>query len=173
MLIIGGDNLKERRYGGNFTDEWYTPLHSVEKMLEVFPPKEGDTILCPFDTEASNFVKTLKERGFNVIYGIRDFMTKDYEFDYLITNPPYSNKDEVIARCVELGKPSVLVLPIDVLGGVKRHEIYSNTNVGVFVPTRRIAFISEDGEKSKGAAHHSIFIKLNGDENTIQFECAS
>ena len=44
-------------------------------------------------------------------------MTNTYDFDYLITNPPYSNKDEIIARCIESGKPCVLVLPIDALGG--------------------------------------------------------
>lgn len=53
------------------------------------------------------------------IYGINDFLNKEYEFDYLITNPPYSNKDEIIARCIETGRPCVLVLPIDTLGGYK------------------------------------------------------
>lgn len=98
-----------------------------------------------------------------------DFLEKDYEFDYLITNPPFSIKDEVIDRCVEIGKPSVLVIPVDALG-VKRHKSYAKTKIGVYVPTRRINYISLDGKQKKSVAHHSIFIKLNHYDNTIQFE---
>lgn len=120
------ENMKEiskmnsnfiNRYKGELKDEWYTPVDIVFKMLKEFPPNKGDTIICPFDTAASNFVKILKNQGYHVIYGVMDFLEKDYEFDYLITNPPFSIKDEVIDRCVEMGKPSVLVIPVDALGG--------------------------------------------------------
>lgn len=107
------------RYKGELEDEWYTPVDIVFKMLKEFPPNKGDKIICPFDTESSNFVKVLKNRGYNVIYGITDFMEKNYEFDYLITNPPFSKKDNIIDRCVEIGKPSVLILPVEALGGGK------------------------------------------------------
>lgn len=111
------ENFLVNRYKGSLDDEWYTPIDIVKKMLRIFPPKKRDTIICPFDTSASNFVKILKNQGYHVIYGMTDFLKKDYEFDYLITNPPFSIKDEVIERCVEMGKPSVLVIPVDALGG--------------------------------------------------------
>lgn len=165
------NSISINRYKGDLTDEWYTPVNVVFKMLKEFPPNKGDTIICPFDTESSNFVKILKEQGYHVIYGITDFMEKIYEFDYLITNPPFSEKDNVIARCIEIGKPSVLILPVEALGGVKRHKLYAKTKLGVYIPTRRINYISIDGKQKKSVAHHSIFIKLNNHENTIQFEC--
>lgn len=110
--------MKQALIKGTKSDEWYTPIETVKTMLNVFPPKAGDKILLPFDTDKSNFTKIVT-RDYDplAVYGINDFLTKDYEFDYLITNPPYSNKDEIIARCIETGRPCALVLPIDALGG--------------------------------------------------------
>lgn len=112
--------MKQALINGVKSDEWYTPVEVVKMMLSVYPPKDGDRVLMPFDTDKSNFTKVItQDYDPLAIYGINDFLTKDYEFDYLITNPPYSNKDEIIAKCVETGKPCVLVLPIDTLGGYK------------------------------------------------------
>ena len=163
--------MRQALIKGTKSDEWYTPLETVETMLKVFPPKPGDKILLPFDTEKSNFVKIVtRDYDPNAVYGITDFLTKDYEFDYLITNPPYSNKNEIIERCIKTGKPCVLVLPIETLGGVQRHKLFSQTNISVYIPTKRIAFISENGENSKSAAHHSIFIMINAPKTDIKFE---
>lgn len=119
----------------------------------------------------SNFYKVItKDYDPQAIYGINDWLTEDYEYDYLITNPPYSNKDEIIERCIESGKPCVLVLPIESLGGVKRHALYKKTNIAIYVPTKRIKFISEDGEDSKAPAHHSIVMLINAKRTEIIFE---
>lgn len=48
--------------------------------------------MCPFDSKDSLFVKTLLLKGHNVIYGIDDFLTTEYEYDYLVTNPPLALK---------------------------------------------------------------------------------
>ena len=110
--------MKQALITGLKSDEWYTPLETVKTMLEIFPPPKGARVLLPFDTEKSNFTKVItQDYDPFAIYGITDFLTNQYEFDYLITNPPYSNKDKIIARCIETGKPCVLVLPIDTLGG--------------------------------------------------------
>lgn len=163
--------MKQALIKGTKSDEWYTPIETVQTMLNVFPPKAGDKILLPFDTDKSNFTKIVT-RDYDplAIYGINDFLTKDYEFDYLITNPPYSNKDEIIARCIETGRPCTLVLPIDALGGVQRHKLFSKTNISVYVPTKRIKFISETGEHTKSPAHHSVIMLINAPKNEIIYE---
>ena len=110
--------MKQALITGLKSDEWYTPLETVKTMLEVFPPPRGARVLLPFDTEKSNFTKVItQDYDPFAIYGITDFLTSKYEFDYLISNPPYSNTAEIIAKCIETGKPCVLVLPIDTLGG--------------------------------------------------------
>lgn len=60
--------MKEALLKGKKSDEWYTPIETVQTILNVFPPKAGD---------------------------------------------------KIIARCIETGRPCVLVLPIDALGGYK------------------------------------------------------
>lgn len=77
-----------------YSDEWYTSRATVEAMLDIFPCNDTDTILCPFDSEKSQFVKVLQERGHKVIYGIRDFLEREpYSFDCIYTNPPVQLKD--------------------------------------------------------------------------------
>lgn len=112
--------IKKALINNAYSDEWYTPVDVVRTMLKVFPPKVGDRILLPFDTTESNFTKVITSEYDNkAIWGIRDFLTRDYDFDYLISNPPYSIKDKIIERCIDLGKPSVRLLPIDTLGEYK------------------------------------------------------
>lgn len=44
-----------------YSDEWYTKREIVELAFKLFPPNEGDHIICPFDSDKSNFVKVVKE----------------------------------------------------------------------------------------------------------------
>lgn len=62
-----------------YSDEWYTSRATVETMLDIFPCNSQDVVLCPFDSEESQFVKVLQERGNKVIYGIRDFLENERE----------------------------------------------------------------------------------------------
>lgn len=110
-MINNINNISEKFY----SDEWFTPEEVVRKMYAIYKP--SGVICCPFDTENSWFVKVAKELGYQVIYDIKDFLTNNYEFDWLITNPPFSIKDSVIDKCVQSGKQCVLVLPLDTLGG--------------------------------------------------------
>jgi len=106
--------------GNTYSDEWYTDQPTVDKCLEILSPVDGSIVLCPFDSEHSLFVQTLQARSHKVIFGISDFLSYvHYEFDYLVTNPPFSLKDRVIQKCYEYGKKSVLILPLDSLGGGK------------------------------------------------------
>lgn len=135
----------------NGTHHW----KQLRQCLKYSHLKEATISVYHSTQKKSNFYKVI---------------TKDYEYDYLITNPPYSNKDEIIERCIESGKPCVLVLPIESLGGVKRHALYKKTNIAIYVPTKRIKFISEDGEDSKAPAHHSIVMLINAKRTEIIFE---
>ena len=158
-----------------YSDEWYTDIKTVNKMIELLNPLPKSKILCPFDTENSNFVKQLKEQGHEVIYGINDFLKSNkYNFDYIITNPPFSIKDAVIEKCLESGKRTCLVLPIEALGGVKRHEIFEkyNTKLERYIPTRRVNYYDKNWKKRDGSNFHSIFIIFDKEnvETKITFE---
>lgn len=160
--------MKHALIKGERSDEWYTPEWCVQQIFEYYKPK--GKILLPWDTDKSNFVKYCRNNNIEHIYNIKDFMTNNYECDWIISNPPYSNKDEIIERCVEIGKPTVLLLPIESLGGLRRHNVYRRTKLDIYIPERRIAFISENGDTSKSAAHHSIYLGLNFEEQRIELE---
>ena len=70
---------------------------------------------CPFDTENSEFVIALKEAGHEVVFS-HIFMGQDFfeyeppKWDMIVSNPPFSRKQQVVERCLALGKPFALLL---------------------------------------------------------------
>ena len=50
------------------TDEWYTQEENVSMIIPYLLRGGYKKILCPFDKAESNFVKVLKENGFEVSY---------------------------------------------------------------------------------------------------------
>jgi hypothetical protein len=151
--------------GQVMTDEWYTKQETVELMYQLLDPIEGSSVMCPFDTDKSQFVQVGEAKGFEVYRNIRNWLDSEYEYDYLITNPPFSIKDLVIEKILESGKPSAVILPIDSLGGKRRHELYRQYGYpSVYVPTRRVNYISEDGQDTKSNHFHSVILIFNDPE---------
>lgn len=95
-------------------DELYTPAYAVKPIIKYLKP--NSTIWCPFDLDNSNFVKVLTENGFKVINSHidagEDFFTTNYDCDYIVSNPPFSRKIDVLARLFELDKPFAIIWPL-------------------------------------------------------------
>jgi hypothetical protein len=92
-------------------------------------------------------------RGFKVVGGPKeDFLdgpgARKNGFDCIITNPPYSRKDEYLEKCYKLGRPFALLLPLTALEGRKRQALYKKYGVQLIVPSRRINFITPGGGRS-------------------------
>lgn len=83
------DNARRKK-----NDEYYTYYDDVVAGLE--PYKEylkGKRVLCPCDTDESNFVKYLKELGCDVITYHKENGTEWFKpdnYDVCVTNPPFS-----------------------------------------------------------------------------------
>ena len=93
------------------TDEWYTPREAVEVLLEFIP--KGSRILCPFDTAESEYVKVFG-KDHTVIHshiseGIDFFELPKPDVDYVISNPPYSRRNDVIKRLYEWDIPFAMM----------------------------------------------------------------
>lgn len=112
------------------SDEIYTPFYAVEPILEFIP--KDKVIWCPFDEEWSAFYRMFTENGYKVIRSSlaegQDFFTYEPEehWDIIISNPPFSKKDEILKRAYELNKPFALLLPVNSIQGKKRHTIFKN-----------------------------------------------
>lgn len=110
-------------------DECYTPYYAVEPLLEFIP--QGGVIWCAFDEEWSAFYNTFKDKGYNVVRSSlkegQDFFEYEPEhWDMLISNPPFSRKDEVLERAFSFDKPFALLLPVNTIQGKKRFDIFRN-----------------------------------------------
>lgn len=153
------------------TDEWYTPLDVVQKAYDLLNVRYESTILCPFDTAKSKFVLWGQVNNYWVKYGMTDYLDNDYDYDYLLTNPPFSIKDKVIEKVLKKGKPAALVLPLDTLGGVKRHALWKEYGYpSVYIPTKRIRFIDGTGAGRDKVSFHCIIMLLNVGRSEIIWE---
>lgn len=124
-------------------DELYTPEYAIKPLLK-FLPKNIKIWECT-DYGSSNITKILKKNGYGVIKTHKnnfDFINDipDFDFDMIITNPPYSLKDEFIKKCYEYKKPFALLLPITSLEGIERGKMFRNKGVEVLVLDKRIDF---------------------------------
>lgn len=133
--------MKNEKY-----DELYTPDYAIKPLLKYLP--KNKIIWECTDFGSSNITKVLKENGFNVISTHKkdfDFLkdTPDFEFDIIITNPPYSLKDEFLRKCYEYKKPFCLLLPITSLEGIGRGKLYQKYSINVLVFDRRCEFMNK------------------------------
>lgn len=144
-------------------DDYRTPEVAVNLLLKYLPNKLKTIWEC-CDSGDSIITQVLKKAGFRVIStsietGL-DFLkdVPDFDFDIIITNPPFSKKDNFIKKCYEYNKSFALLLPISALGGITRTKLFKKNGVSLIIPNRRINFI---GGKSNAWFHSAWFCKLD------------
>lgn len=119
------------------SDEVYTPVYAITPLIKyVNNYMERDSfayseeypliIWCPFDLANSKYVEVLSQiPKVEVIHTHIDnsenfFYYEPEYYDIIISNPPFSCKDDVLKRLWELDKPYAMLLPIPTLQGQAR-----------------------------------------------------
>lgn len=139
------------KVAGSGNDEFYTPLYAIKPIEKYLKPKS--IIWCPFDTEQSLFVQEFMMGGQTVIfshikYGQDFFKMEVPECDYIISNPPYSAKTEVLQRLFEIGKPfAMLVGVVGLFESQKRFEMFKNNKFEIMYFNKRIAYFKSYDEQ--------------------------
>lgn len=140
----------------NKNDEFYTRFEDVEKELEKFKYHlMGKKIICPCDDENSNFVKFLltkkdewkiKSIDFSHIKNGVDFLDIDYsEYDFLITNPPFSKLREFFVKLDKFNINFILIVSLNFFGFAPFIEKVAEEEIFGF---RRVQwFFNEKNEK--------------------------
>ena len=77
-----------------------------------------------------------------MIHTNSEFFETNIEYDYIIDNPPYSCKEKVIRKCIELNKPFCLLLPIDTLERKYISNLFKDEDFTVIIPKKRWKFIN-------------------------------
>lgn len=143
------------------SDLVFTPAYAVKPLLKYL--KSNSIIWCPFDTSDSEFVKTFRAAGHRVIHSHinegKDFFSYEPErYDVIISNPPYSIKDNVLKRLNELDQPFAMLLPLPTLQGQKRFNYLINCQALIF--DKRINFYKDLKSKQikKGISFATFYL---------------
>ena len=135
----------------NKQDEFYTPEYAIEPILTYV--QSGKTVWCPFDTNESHFVKIFLAKGLNVINshicdGTDFFNCAVPQCDYIISNPPYSLKGEVLRRLFVIGKPfAMLVGVVGLFESEKRFSMFEQNDFEIMYLNRRVAYFKDYSEQ--------------------------
>lgn len=153
------------------SDEVYTADFAVKPLLQyltLFRQSMGREIViwCPFDLEDSEYVRIFQENGFRVIHSHIDenknfFFYEPDNYDIIISNPPFSIKDDIIKHLDELGKPYAILLPIPALQGQKRFPYMKDCQALIF--DKRINYYTDKEKKQvqKGVSFGSFYLCKN------------
>ena len=174
--------MKMDKVAGSGNDEFYTPRYAIEPILKYLKPKSK--IWCPFDTIESNFVKMLQEEGHSVSFthifnGTDFFEDSDYvkdivsKCDYIISNPPYSIKTEVLQRLFALGKPfAMLVGVVGIFESQKRFEMFRDNTFEIMYLNRRVSYFKDysDIKPALNPPFSSVYVCSKILPNQIVFE---
>ena len=156
------------------SDEVFTPDYAVKPILKYI--NKSAIVWCPFDTKESEYVKLISKKGNKVIYSHIDDGKNFFEYepnehyDCIISNPPFSIKDEILQRLDELGKPYALLLPIPSLQGQKRFKYIKNCQALIF--DKRINYFTDIFRKNiqKGVSFGSFYLCKNFLPKDLIFE---
>jgi hypothetical protein len=149
----------------NPNDEFYTPNYAIDPLLKYLKP--NSFIWCPFDTEESNFVKTLLKMGHNVYWthieaGIDFFKQEPPKgIDYIISNPPYSIKAAVFERLFNLNTPfAMLVGIVGLFESQKRFKMFKNNDFEIMYFDKRISYFKNyaDPKPSLNPPFSSVYV---------------
>ena len=155
------------------SDFYETPYTLTRKFLDV-EDFDKDKSICEPACGGGAITKVLKEYWNDDLITAYDKETNflwDYNnYNYIITNPPYSLAFEFIQRAKQLAKLKfALLLPLYYLHGKKRYdEIFSDRSYGlekIYVFTRSPMLgetLREDGKHNTGMMPYSWYVWTNG-----------
>jgi len=130
------------------SDNFQTPKIGFDYLLPYIK-KEWKIWECAWGE--GELLNHMKNAGFTAFGSDKeyDFLKEPAkECDCIITNPPYSLKDEFIERCYEHGKPFALLMPLTALEGQKRQALFKKNGISLLIPPKRINFKTPSGTGS-------------------------
>lgn len=131
------------------SNDFQTPPEAILPLLPYLKPK---STIWECAAGEGSLVDAFAARRFKVVGSdIRDgldFLTwapPGRTYDYIVTNPPYSLKQQFLTRCYGLGKPFALLLPLTTFETAKRQALFRRHGVQVIFFDKRINFKTPSG----------------------------
>lgn len=157
--------MKMDKVAGSGNDEFYTPEYAILPILKYLKPKSF--IWCPFDTEKSNFVKLLIKYWHTVEFTHKDTWLdffdwiEYYAYDYIISNPPYSLKTEVLEKLFRWKVPfAMLMWVVGLFESQRRFEMFRDNDFEIMYLNRRVSYFKnyDDQKPSLNPPFSSIYM---------------
>ena len=158
--------MKMDKVANSGNDEYYTPEYAIIPILKYLKPQSR--IWCPFDTSQSNFKKMLEEAGHTVvtthIENEQDFFELIQfvvDYDYIISNPPYSLKTEVLEALFNNKRPfAMLVGVVGIFESKKRFNMFKENDFEIMYFDKRISYFKnyDDPKPSINPPFSSVYI---------------
>ena len=137
---------------GYAPDDFQTPSEALNPLL---PYLKGDWIIWECAQGKGYLAKHLRKSGYSVI-GTDILTGEDFlayqphvPFDCIITNPPYSLKQQFLIRAYDLGKPFAFLLPLTTLETRARQNLFKRYGIEIILFDKRINFHVPSGKESK------------------------
>ena len=140
------------------------PPYAIKPILKYIKP--NSVVWCPFDTDHSLYVKLLREAGHTVIATHIDtggdfFTICPPECDYIISNPPYSLKQQVFQRLFDIGKPfAMLVGVVGLFESQARFQMFRDNELEVMYFNKRVSYFKDysDPKPSLNPPFSSVYV---------------
>ena len=154
---------KEVLYSNGNNDECYTPAYGVEPILKYIP--EGAVIWCPFDKEESEFVKLISKTN-KVVYSHIDlgqdfFNYEPFNWDIIVSNPPFTNKRKYFERALSFNKPFALIMTNTWLNDSAPKQLFKDRDLQLLMFDKRMKFVSPDGRDNNKITFSSSYYCWN------------
>lgn len=169
-----GKNFSANNLGQRKASDFYETPYSITGHLLDREPFDHSLTVCEPACGEGAIVKVLAEHWKNVIhYDLRtgtDFLQDTKQYDYIITNPPFSLAYQFINHAKwSARKKFAFLLPLNYLHGQSRFlNIYSDREYGlkkVYVFTRYPMLgepLREDGKYRTGMMVYAWYVFENG-----------
>lgn len=107
----------------------------------------------------------------NVIHNDVDFFTHydKYEYDIIISNPPFSIKKKIFDKLREIDKQFIMIVPVSIITKQFFMDKYKDEDISILVPKKRMQF-SKKGDINGRSWFDCIFVSYKlGLEKQIIF----
>ena len=151
-------------YSEGNNDECYTCDYAVTPILKYIP--KDAKVWCPFDTAESEFVKQISPHNAVIHTHIstgQDFLTyvPDFEWDVIVSNPPFTNKRKFFERALSFEKPFALIMTNTWLNDSAPKQLFKDKDLQLLMFDKRMKFHSPDGRPNDKITFSSSYYCWN------------
>ena len=133
-----GKNYKSETYL-NRSDNYETTKEAFDLLFKYIKIDKDKKVWAPFYCEG---LINQYEFPFEMIHTDTDFFDTNIRFDFIVDNPPFSCKMEVIRRCIKLNKSFCLLMPVDTLERKYISTLFRDRDFTIIIPKKRYKFIN-------------------------------